>query len=69
MSYLADINDEALIVLAQNSALHKLECRGCPSLKGDGFLRFVKNFVFFTLPNFYFVFSLNVPNFVPFFLE
>lgn len=41
MSYLADINDEALIVLAQNGTLHKLECRGCPSLKGDGFLRFV----------------------------
>ncbi|XP_034256181.1 uncharacterized protein LOC117654106 [Thrips palmi] len=41
MSYLADINDEALIVLAQNSALHKLECRGCPSLKGDGFLRII----------------------------
>ena len=41
MSYLADISDEALIVLAQNGTLHKLECRGCPSLKGDGFLRFV----------------------------
>ena len=41
MSYLADINDEALIVLAQNGALRKLECRGCPSLKGDGFLRII----------------------------
>lgn len=41
MSYLAEIHDEALIVLAQNSTLQKLECRGCPSLKGDGFLRII----------------------------
>ncbi|KAE8747642.1 hypothetical protein FOCC_FOCC005621 [Frankliniella occidentalis] len=41
MSYLADINDGALTVLAQNGTLQKLECRGCPSLKGDGFLRII----------------------------
>ncbi|KAK3915340.1 F-box/LRR-repeat protein 7 [Frankliniella fusca] len=41
MSYLADINDSALTVLAQNGTLQKLECRGCPSLKGDGFLRII----------------------------
>ena len=44
MSYLANVSDTALEVLASRGKLRKLMCRGCPSFTDVGCIRYLQHF-------------------------
>jgi hypothetical protein len=44
MSYLANVSDTALEVIASRGKLRKLMCRGCPSFTDVGCIRYLNSF-------------------------